>query len=247
MSALEVRGLSVSYGGVTALREVSLSVRSGSIACILGANGAGKSSLLKAIVGMVPVAAGEVLQDGEAITGVAAYEAVRRGITLCPEGRRLFPEMSVLDNLRMGAYCLRSREELHQRLDRAYALFPRLRERALQRAGSLSGGEQQMAALARALMTAPRLLLLDEPSLGLAPKVIAEVARIVREINASGITVVLVEQNAKLALRLSEYGYVLENGRLALHGPSEKLLGDSYVKRIYLGERVERDLTCQSM
>jgi branched-chain amino acid transport system ATP-binding protein len=239
MSALEVRGLSVSYGGVAALREVSLRVRSGAIACILGANGAGKSSLLKAIVGLVPAAAGEVLQDGEVITGVPAYEAVRRGITLCPEGRRMFPDMSVLDNLRMGAYRHRSREEFRKRLDSAYAVFPRLRERALQRAGSLSGGEQQMAAIARALMTAPRLLLLDEPSLGLAPKVIAEVARIVREINASGITVVLVEQNAKLALRLSEYGYVLESGRLALHGPSESLLGDSYVKRIYLGERVE--------
>lgn len=236
MSSLELRELKVAYGGVVAVDGVSLSIRSGAIACILGANGAGKSSLLKSIVGLVRARAGQIMLDGEDITAMPPYDAVTRGITLCPEGRRLFPSMSVLDNLRMGAYLLDSRREFADRLDRVFALFPRLRERASQMAGSLSGGEQQMASIGRALMSGPRVLLFDEPSLGLAPKIIAEVAHIITEINRSGITVVLVEQNAKLALRLSEYGYVLESGRVALEGSSEFLLGNPYVKGIYLGE-----------
>lgn len=236
MSSLELRQLSVAYGGVVAVDGISFSVRSGSIVCILGANGAGKSSLLKSIVGTVRASGGQILVNGEDVTAMPAYDAVTRGITLCPEGRRLFPSMSVLDNLRMGAYLLRARDEFEARLDRVFTLFPRLRERAAQMAGSLSGGEQQMASIGRALMSAPRLLLLDEPSLGLAPKIIAEVASIITEINRSGITVVLVEQNAKLALRLSEYGYVLESGRLALEGSSQLLLDNPYVKGIYLGE-----------
>ena len=241
MSILELDGVTVAYGSVIALRDVSLVVPEGGIVCILGANGAGKSTLLKAVAGLVPLAGGRIRHNGEDISGMPAYEAVTRGIMLCPEGRRLFPLMSVLDNLRMGAYRLRSRAELARRLDRVFALFPRLGERRQQIAGSLSGGEQQMAAIGRALMAAPRLLMFDEPSLGLAPRIIAEVARIVGEINRAGITVVLVEQNARLALRLSEYGYVLESGRIALKGDSRTLLDDPYVKAIYLGETTGDD------
>lgn len=236
MSLLEVQGLSVAYGNVAAVNDVSLTVRAGSIACILGANGAGKSSLLKAIVGMTPVKAGKIFYDGVDITGMPAYEAMDHGICLCPEGRRLFPGMTVLDNLRMGAYRLRSSREFSKRLDYVYELFPRLQERCRQVAGSLSGGEQQMVAIGRVLMGGPRLLLMDEPSLGLAPKIIAEVAKTVREINRSGITVMLVEQNARLALRLSEIAYVLETGRLSMQGAGQDLLDDPLVKRIYLGE-----------
>jgi branched-chain amino acid transport system ATP-binding protein len=241
MSILELDGITVAYGSVVALRDVSLAVPEGGIVCILGANGAGKSTLLKAVAGLVPLAGGRIRHNGEDISGMPAYEAVTRGIMLCPEGRRLFPLMSVLDNLRMGAYRLRSRAELARRLDRVLTLFPRLGERRQQIAGSLSGGEQQMAAIGRALMAAPRLLMFDEPSLGLAPRIIAEVARIVGEINRAGITVVLVEQNARLALRLSEYGYVLESGRVALKGDSRTLLDDPYVKAIYLGETTAGD------
>jgi branched-chain amino acid transport system ATP-binding protein len=241
MSILELDGVTVAYGSVIALRDVSLVVPEGGIVCILGANGAGKSTLLKAVAGLVPLAGGRIRHNGEDISGMPAYEAVTRGIMLCPEGRRLFPLMSVLDNLRMGAYRLRSRAELARRLDRVFALFPRLGERRQQIAGSLSGGEQQMAAIGRALMAAPRLLMFDEPSLGLAPRIIAEVARIVGEINRAGITVVLVEQNARLALRLSEYGYVLESGSVALKGDSRTLLDDPYVKAIYLGETTAGD------
>lgn len=236
MNTLELDEVTVAYGSVIALREVSLAVPRGGIVCILGANGAGKSTLLKAVAGLVPLAGGRIRHEGEDISGMPAYEAVTRGIMLCPEGRRLFPEMSVLDNLRMGAYRLTSRREFSERLQRVYALFPRLQERAAQIAGSLSGGEQQMAAIGRALMGSPRTLMLDEPSLGLAPRVITEVARVIGEINRAGITVVLVEQNAKLALRLAEFGYVLESGRVALKGPSGTLLDDPYVKAIYLGE-----------
>jgi branched-chain amino acid transport system ATP-binding protein len=236
MNTLELDGVTVAYGSVIALREVSLAVPAGGIVCILGANGAGKSTLLNAVAGLVPLAGGRIRHDGEDISRMPAYEAVTRGIMLCPEGRRLFPLMSVLDNLRMGAYRLRSRAELARRLDQVFALFPQLGERRQQIAGSLSGGEQQMAAIGRALMAAPRLLLLDEPSLGLAPRIITEVARIVGEISRAGITVVLVEQNARLGLRLSEYGYVLESGRVALAGASRTLLDDPYVKAIYLGE-----------
>lgn len=236
MNSLELRRLEVAYGGVVAVDGVSLSIAAGAVVCILGANGAGKSSLLKSIVGLVRARAGQILLDGEDIAAMPPYDAVTRGITLCPEGRRLFPNMSVLDNLKMGAYRLDSADEFARRLERVFTLFPRLKERASQMAGSLSGGEQQMAAIGRALMSGPRVLLLDEPSLGLAPKMVAEVARIIAEINRSGITVVLVEQNAKLALRLSDYGYVLESGRLALEGSRQFLLDNPYVKAIYLGD-----------
>jgi len=241
MSKLELDSVTVAYGKVVALRDVSVAVPAGVVVCILGANGAGKSTLLKSVAGLVPLVGGRIRFDGEDVGGMPAYEAVTRGIMLCPEGRRLFPQMSVLENLRMGAYRLRSRAEFARRLERVLALFPRLGERRQQMAGSLSGGEQQMAAIGRALMAAPRLLMLDEPSLGLAPRIITEVARIVGEVSRAGITVVLVEQNARLGLRLSEYGYVLENGRIALAGASLSLLDDPYVKAIYLGEATDGD------
>lgn len=234
MSLLEVSDLSVSYGAVAALNGVSLSLREGVI-CVLGANGAGKSTLLKAIAGLIPVSHGTIQFSGEDIVGLPPYETLRRGITLCPEGRRLFPEMSVADNIRIGAYAVRDKAAIRKRLDMVGDLFPRLRERAGQLAGSLSGGEQQMAAIARALMSGPRLLMLDEPTLGLAPKLIHEVAGIVRSIAAEGIGVVLVEQNARLALKLASHGYVLETGRLSLAGPAAELLDDDHVRRIYLG------------
>lgn len=234
MSLLEVSNLSVAYGAVDAVSDVSLSLRDGAI-CVLGANGAGKSTLLKAIAGIVPIRQGAIKIAGDDITGLPPYEILRRGVTLCPEGRRLFPEMTVADNIRMGAYAVRDKAAIRKRRDMVGDLFPRLRERAGQVAGSLSGGEQQMAAIARALMSGPRLLMLDEPTLGLAPKLIHEVAGIVRSITAEGIGVVLVEQNARLALKLASYGYVLETGCLSLAGPAEELLEDDHVRRIYLG------------
>lgn len=234
MSLLEVAHLTVAYGAVPALRDVSLTLREGVI-CVLGANGAGKSTLLKAIVGLVPMRQGKIRFAGEEIGGLPPYETLRRGITLCPEGRRLFPEMSVADNIRMGAYAVSDRAAIRRRLDMVNGLFPRLKERAGQMAGNLSGGEQQMAAIARALMSGPRLLMLDEPTLGLAPKLIHEVAGIICQIAAEGIGVVLVEQNARLALKLAGYGYVLETGQLSLAGPAIDLLADDHVRRIYLG------------
>lgn len=234
MSLLEVADLSVAYGAFIALDQVSMSLGSG-VVCVLGANGAGKSTLLKAIVGLVPARSGQVTFDGEPILGLPPSETLRRGITLCPEGRRLFPEMSVADNIRVGAYAVKDRSAIARRTEMVHGLFPRLKERSGQLAGSLSGGEQQMAAIARALMSGPRLLMLDEPTLGLAPKLIHEVADIVRSIAAEGIGVVLVEQNARLALRLSDYGHVLETGRVSLAGPAEALIDDDHVRRIYLG------------
>lgn len=234
MNLLEVRDLDVAYDGVPALRRVSLSVRAGEVVTVLGANGAGKSTLLKTIVGMVPAQGGEITLDGAALRG-GPPERLARGITLCPEGRRLFPDMTVMENIRMGAYASRDRAAFKDRLEQLYKMFPKLAERAGQTASSLSGGEQQMVAIARALMSRPRLLLLDEPTLGLAPKMIQEVARLVKLIHAEGTAVILVEQNARLALRISDRGYVLENGEVSLEGPSAQLLGNEHVQRIYLG------------
>lgn len=235
MKTLEIRDLRVAYGSIIAVGGVSLAVDEGSVVCILGANGAGKSSLLKCVVGLVPPAGGQVLLNGEDVTGKPPHEMTRRGITLSPEGRRLFPDLTVRENLMMGAF-LRPRDAaFREDLERVYTYFPRLKERMSQAAGSLSGGEQQMCAIGRALMSGPKVLLLDEPSLGLSPLATAEVGRIVTEISRSGITIVLVEQNARLALRLSQYGYVLETGRLALQGPTEELQSNPWVKDIYLG------------
>ena len=233
---LEVRGISVAYGAVTALHDVSLSVPEGAIVSLIGSNGAGKTTTLKAIIGLKPVQRGEIRLAGERVEALNAPQRVARGIALSPEGRRVFPQMTVADNLQIGAYLRRNASETRRSLDRIYAYFPRLVERRKQLAGSLSGGEQTMLAIGRALMADPRLLLLDEPSLGLAPIIVDEIARIITEINRdTRMSIILVEQNAKLALNLCHTAFVLETGSVALSGPGGELLASDYVRRAYLG------------
>jgi branched-chain amino acid transport system ATP-binding protein len=233
---LEVAGVNVRFGEFAALSDVSLRVGSGEIVVLLGANGAGKSTLFRALVGLVRLASGTVRCGGENLTGQAAHAIVRRGIALAPEGRHLFPQLSVRKNLLLGAYTLAGgRERVTQGLDEACALFPALRDKFDVPAGALSGGQQQMLALARALMARPRLLLLDEPSLGLAPLVVQQLLEAITAINARGTTILLAEQNAQAALGIAGRGYVLENGRVMLEGSREALLGNDEVKRAYLG------------
>jgi branched-chain amino acid transport system ATP-binding protein len=234
MPALSVRDLHVTYGKVRALRGVTLDVGEGQIVSIVGANGAGKSTILKAVMGLVPIASGEVQFGERRLNQRSAPEIVSAGVSICPEGRRLFPEMTVQENLRMGGY-QRDRRHVTAALEEVYAYFPVLAERRHQLAGSLSGGQQQMAAIGRALMSGPELLLLDEPSLGLAPLVVRDIAAIVRTIHARGVSVVLVEQNARMALRLCDHAYVMETGRVMLNGAGQALLDDPLVQRSYLG------------
>jgi branched-chain amino acid transport system ATP-binding protein len=239
---LEATNLSVDYGGVHALRNVSIKVPLKGVAAIIGANGAGKSTLLKTIAGLVRQSAGAVRLDGEDISGLKPHERLDRGIVLCPEGRRLFPELTVYENIRVGAYRVKDGKQFRERLDFLYEVFPRVAERRGQIASSLSGGEQQMVAIARALISRPRIIMLDEPTLGLAPKLILEVAKLVQTINREGITVVLVEQNAKLALRISDYAFVLETGSLTLEGPSADLLASDNIHDAYLGGGNAKDI-----
>jgi branched-chain amino acid transport system ATP-binding protein len=233
---LDVRGISVAYGPLTAVRNLSLSVADGAIVSLIGSNGAGKTTTMKAIIGLKPVSGGKIYFHGERIDGTSAPQRVGRGIALSPEGRRVFPQMSVLDNLLVGGYSQRDRVQQNKTLDQIYGYFPRLVERRSQMAGSLSGGEQQMVAIGRDLMARPRLLLLDEPSLGLAPIIVDEIARIIAEINRdTGMSIILVEQNAKLALNLCNEAFVLETGAVALSGKGQDLLASDYVRRAYLG------------
>ncbi|HVY88879.1 MAG TPA: ABC transporter ATP-binding protein [Hyphomonadaceae bacterium] len=233
---LDVRDINVAYDGVTALHHVSLSVREGAIVSLIGANGAGKTTTLKAVIGLKPVTRGGIHFDGERVDTLSAPQRVARGIALSPEGRRVFPQLSVIDNLLLGAYLLRDKVAVQGALDSVYQYFPRLVERRHQMAGSLSGGEQQMLAIGRALMAKPRLLLLDEPSLGLAPIIVDEIARIITEINRNTrMSIILVEQNAKLALNLCDEAFVLENGSVTLSGNGKELLASDYVRRAYLG------------
>ena len=232
---LDASSLYVDYGGVHALRDVSINVPEKSVVAIIGANGAGKSTLLKAIAGLVKQNRGSILYNGEDISAFAPHQRVDRGIVLCPEGRRLFPEMTVYENIRVGAYRMRDAQRFRTRLDVIYDIFPRVAERRSQIASSLSGGEQQMVAIARALISHPKLLMLDEPTLGLAPKLVHEVANLVRRINRDGVTIVIVEQNAKLALRISEAAYVLETGSVTIRGNSSELLRSREVQDAYLG------------
>jgi len=237
MSALlAINRLSVAYGGIHAVRELSLEVAPGEMVCLIGANGAGKTTTLKAVSGLLPPYGGSVHFDGQSITRLPAHEVARRGLTLVPEGRGVFPRMSVAENLMMGAYARRDRAEIARDLDQVYALLPRLTERRAQLAGLLSGGEQQMLALGRAMMARPRLLLLDEPSMGLAPLMVQAVFDIIRRIAAGGVAVLLIEQNAHLALKTCARGYVLENGTVTLSGPAAELSADPAVRQAYLGD-----------
>ena len=232
---LEVRGIQTCYGNIQALKDVSLSISRGEIVTLIGANGAGKSTTLMSICGVTPPRSGEILFEGEPIHRLSAERIVQLGIVQVPEGRHIFPQMSVLENLEMGAYLRRDTVEIKRDLEHVMELFPILAKRRLQLGGTLSGGEQQMLAISRALMSRPRLLLLDEPSLGLAPLIIRQIFDIIRRINEEGTTVFLVEQNANQALKIAHRGYVLENGVVTLTDSAEKLLNDEAVKRAYLG------------
>jgi branched-chain amino acid transport system ATP-binding protein len=233
---LRIGGLSAHYGGIHALQGIDLEVPAGTIVSLIGANGAGKSTTLKAIVGLVRPTAGSVTWNGEELTGLGTKAIVERGVCLVPEGRRVFPNLTVDENLTLGAYSRGDKGEIAADRRKVFGLFPRLAERAKQRAGTLSGGEQQMLAVGRALMTRPKILMMDEPSLGLAPLIVKSIFDIVRTIHAEGTTVLLVEQNAKAALEIADQAYVLETGRITLHGPGKELLADDRVRRAYLGE-----------
>jgi branched-chain amino acid transport system ATP-binding protein len=232
---LEVRGLEVRYGGIRAVKGIDLAIGAGELVCLIGANGAGKSSTLRAICGLVPAYAGALHYDGADIAGAPVFELPRRGLVMVPEGRGIFPQLTVEENLAMGAYSRRGAGIMAD-LERQFETFPRLRERRTQTAGTLSGGEQQMLAIGRALMARPKLLLLDEPSMGLAPLLVAKIFEIVRGIAAQGVTILLVEQNARLALEVAGRGYVMESGAIALTGGAQQLLADPKVREAYLGE-----------
>ncbi|MBI3569514.1 MAG: ABC transporter ATP-binding protein [Gammaproteobacteria bacterium] len=235
MSSLEVRGLEVSYGGIRAVKGIDLTIRNNELVCLIGANGAGKTTTLKSLCGMIAPSRGEILYEDVPITGRPSHELVRRGISLVPEGRGIFGRLTVEENLKIGAYARRDKSAIHTDMERHYELFPRLAERRTQQAGTLSGGEQQMLAISRALMSRPRLLLLDEPSMGLAPMLVQKIFETIRRIAEEGMTLLLVEQNARLALEVSHRGYVMESGQIVLADSAEALLRDSKVQESYLG------------
>lgn len=234
---LEIRDLHVSYGGIRALKGIDLTVEEGQIVTLIGANGAGKSTTLRAISGLQKPQSGSILYGGEELVGLPAKEIVRRGIIHVPEGRRVFPDMTVAENLKIGAFLRKDKDGIASDMDYVYSLFPRLKERSWQPAGTLSGGEQQMLAVGRALMSRPKVLMMDEPSLGLAPLIVKDIFSIIRRVNADGITVLLIEQNANAALRIADYGYVLETGFIALTGTGEELLRNESVREAYLGKK----------
>lgn len=244
MNVLEISNLSVHYGGIKALSGVSFTVPAGKIVTLIGSNGAGKSTTLKAISGLVKAATGEIRHNGEVISGLDTQKLVERGIVLVPEGRHVFPNLTVLENLRIGAYLRKDRAGIRQDVERVYNLFPRLEERHWQKAGTLSGGEQQMLAVGRGLMARPQVLMMDEPSLGLAPLLVKEIFSTIKQINAEGTTVLLIEQNANAALKIADRAYVLAIGKLVLSGTGAELLEDRAVQDAYLSavsdtERVE--------
>ncbi|HXA98503.1 MAG TPA: ABC transporter ATP-binding protein [Candidatus Dormibacteraeota bacterium] len=235
MSLLALRGLEVAYGDLPALTGVDLVIESGEILSVVGANGAGKTTMLRAISGLLRPRSGEILLDDTRLDRLPSHAVVERGVVQVPEGRKIFPSLSVLENLELGSYARAARPHRRESLERVLALFPILGERRRQAAGTMSGGQQQMLAIGRALMARPRLLMLDEPSLGLAPRIVQEIFRIIGEINRAGTTVLLVEQNTRQALALARRGYVLENGRVVLSGPGRELLDNPHVQRAYLG------------
>lgn len=231
---LEIKDLSVNFGGIKAVDGISMQVPEGKIITLIGANGAGKSTILRSVSGIVKPQHGDIAFDGESIFGKTPDAIVSKGITLVPEGRRVFPNLTVLENLKIGAYL--RKDKLDDDIEYIYSLFPRLKERNWQLAGTLSGGEQQMLAVGRALMSRPRLIMMDEPSLGLAPLVVKDIFEIIKTINESGITVLLNEQNANMALKIADLGYVIETGRITLTGTGEELLSNESVKEAYLGK-----------
>jgi len=233
---LRVEGLNVHYGGIHALKSVSIHVPEEKIVTLVGANGAGKSTLLRTVCGLVPATSGEIRYLGRPITGIASHRIAQEGIAMAPEGRRVFVNLSVHENLLMGAYSRSETKDIERDIEWIFEIFPRLLERRNRHAGTLSGGEQQMLALGRALMSRPKLLLLDEPSLGLAPLLIREVFRVISKIHEEGTTILLIEQNAMAALNVADYGYVLETGEIVLEGTGKDLLNDERVKKAYLGQ-----------
>ena len=231
---LEIKNLSVNFGGIKAVNDISLSVEKGKIITLIGANGAGKSTILKSVSGTIKPQSGEIIFEGENICGLSPDKIVSKGVTLVPEGRRVFPNLTVLENLKIGAYL--RKDSLASDIEYVYSLFPRLKERNWQLAGTLSGGEQQMLAVGRALMARPKLIMMDEPSLGLAPLVVKDIFNIIKTINESGITVLLIEQNANMALKTADYGFVIETGNITLSGTGDELLNNESVKEAYLGK-----------
>lgn len=231
---IEIKNLCISFGGIKAVDNISMDIPEGKIVTLIGANGAGKSTTLRAISGIVKAKSGEIMLGGENILGMAPDQIVSRGITMVPEGRRVFPNLTVLENLKIGAYL--RKDDLSDDIEYVYSLFPRLKERHWQMAGTLSGGEQQMLAVGRALMSKPRVIMMDEPSLGLAPLVVQDIFKIIDTINKEGITVLLNEQNANMALKIADFAYVLETGQITMSGTGAELLADEKVKEAYLGK-----------
>lgn len=235
---LKIDDLVVSYGGIQALRGASIEVEEGKIVTLVGANGAGKSTMLRSIVGLVKAKSGTISYQDKNLMLIKPQNIVRHGITLVPEGRRIFPDLTVFENLKLGAYSRNDEKEIKEDMEWVYTLFPILKERTWQQAGTLSGGEQQMLAIARALMSRPKLLMMDEPSLGLAPLIIKNMFNIIKEINKQGVTILLIEQNANAALHIADIGYVIETGKITIKGTGKELLSNDAVKKAYLGESV---------
>ena len=233
---LKITDLHTYYGSVHALKGISMQVEDGKIVTLVGSNGAGKSSTLNTIAGLVHPRSGSIMLGDVDISKLSDYKIVEKGISLSPEGREVFPNFTVYENLRMGAYTRKNKNEINETMEEVYTLFPRLRERSKQLAGTLSGGEQQMLAIGRAMMSKPSVLLLDEPSLGLAPNLVQEIFHLIQEINRKGTTILLVEQNANMALKIADYAYVLETGHIILEGPAQELRNDERVRKAYLGQ-----------
>ena len=231
----KINDLHVSYGGIKALRGISLEVPEGKIVTLIGSNGAGKSTTLRAISGLVPATQGSITYNDKELLGMPINKIIEEGIVMVPEGRRVFPDMTVLENLKIGAYLRKDKAQIQEDIKWVYSLFPRLEERNWQMAGTLSGGEQQMLAVGRALLSRPKVLMMDEPSLGLAPLIVRDIFSIIKEINKQGMTILLIEQNANMALHVADVGYVLETGNITLTGPGKELLRDENVRKAYLG------------
>jgi branched-chain amino acid transport system ATP-binding protein len=233
---LKIKGLQVNYGGIQAVKGVDMEVAQGELVTLIGANGAGKTTTMKAITGLKPYSAGDIEYMGQSIKGAQPHELLKRGLAMVPEGRGIFARMSIIENMQMGAYLRNDNEGIQKDVDRMFGYFPRLKERAKQLAGTLSGGEQQMLAMARAIISRPKLLLLDEPSMGLSPIMVEKIFEVVRDISKEGLTVLLVEQNARLALQAANRGYVMDSGMVTMSGDAKQMLDDPKVRAAYLGE-----------